>query len=29
LARADEDGAPFCQSDELRTWVAQGLEELS
>jgi hypothetical protein len=29
LARADEDGAPFCQSDELRAWVAQGLEELS
>ncbi len=29
LARAAEDGAPFCQSDELREWVAQGLEELS
>jgi hypothetical protein len=28
LARADEDGAPFCQSDELRAWVVQGLEEL-
>ena len=26
LARADEDGAPFCQSDELKAWVAQGLE---
>jgi hypothetical protein len=29
LARADDDGAPFCQSEELRAWVAQGLEELS
>jgi hypothetical protein len=29
LARADEDRAPFCQSDELRAWVTQGLEELS
>ena len=29
LARADADGAPFARSDELRAWVAQGLEELA
>jgi hypothetical protein len=29
LARADADGAPFSGSDELRAWVAQGLDELS
>ena len=29
LARAEADGAPFVQSDELRTWVTDGLEQLS
>src|SRR5256884_1712358 len=29
LARADADGAPFAGSDELKSWVAQGLDELS
>jgi hypothetical protein len=29
LARAEADGAPFAQSDELKAWVAQGLEELT
>jgi hypothetical protein len=29
LARAEADGAPFCDSDELRAWVVQGLDELS
>jgi hypothetical protein len=29
LARADADSAPFAGSDELRAWVAQGLDELS
>jgi hypothetical protein len=29
LARAEEDDAPFAASDELRAWVAQGLDELS
>ena len=29
LARADADGAAFASSDELRTWVADGLEQLS
>jgi len=29
LARAREDGAPFVQSDELRAWVAAGLEQLA
>jgi hypothetical protein len=29
LARAEADGAPFVRSDELRAWVAQGLDELS
>ena len=28
LARAEADGAPFVASDELKTWVAQGLAEL-
>jgi hypothetical protein len=29
LARAEEDGAPFARSDDLKAWVAQGLSELS
>lgn len=29
LARAEADSAPFCASDELKAWVAQGLEELA
>lgn len=29
LARAEADEAPFAGSDELRAWVAQGLEELA
>jgi hypothetical protein len=29
LARAEADSAPFCSSDELKAWVAQGLEELA
>ena len=29
LARAEADGASFVQSDELRAWVADGLEHLS
>jgi protein tyrosine phosphatase (PTP) superfamily phosphohydrolase (DUF442 family) len=29
LARAEADGAPFAGTDELRAWVAQGLDELS
>jgi hypothetical protein len=29
LARADADGAPFAGFDDLRTFVAQGLEELA
>jgi hypothetical protein len=29
LARAEADGAPFTASDELKAWVAQGLEELA
>jgi hypothetical protein len=29
LARAEADGAPFSGSDELRAWVAQGLDELA
>ena len=29
LARAEADAAPFAGSDELRAWVAQGLDELS
>jgi hypothetical protein len=28
LARAEADGAPFVQSDELKAWVVQGLAEL-
>jgi hypothetical protein len=28
LARAERDEAPFVPSEELRNWVAQGLEEL-
>jgi hypothetical protein len=29
LARAEADDAVFCSTDELKAWVAQGLEELS
>jgi hypothetical protein len=29
LARAEADGAPFVQSDELRSWVSDGLAQLS
>jgi hypothetical protein len=29
VARAEADGAPFAGSDELKAWVAQGLDELS
>lgn len=29
LARAEADEAAFTQSDELRAWVADGLEQLS
>ncbi len=29
FAQAEADGAPFVQSDELRAWVADGLEQLS
>jgi hypothetical protein len=29
LARAEADAAPLAGSDELRAWVAQGLDELS
>lgn len=29
LKRAEAEGAPFVASDELRQWVAQGLDELS
>ncbi len=29
LARAEEDGAPFTEADDLKAWVAQGLDELS
>jgi protein tyrosine phosphatase (PTP) superfamily phosphohydrolase (DUF442 family) len=29
LARAEADGAAFVRSDELRAWVAGGLEQLS
>lgn len=29
LARADADEAPFTRSEELRSWVRQGLDELS
>ena len=29
FAHAEADGAAFVQSDELRAWVADGLEQLS
>jgi hypothetical protein len=29
LARADADDAPFANSDDLKAWVVQGLDELS
>jgi hypothetical protein len=29
IARAEADGAPWVQSDELKAWVLQGLAELS
>lgn len=29
IRRAEADDAPFAKSDELKAWVAQGLEELS
>jgi hypothetical protein len=29
IARAEADGAPFADSDELKAWVAQALDELS
>jgi len=29
IARAEVDGAPWAQSDELKAWVRQGLDELS
>ena len=29
LARAEADEAPFAGSDELKAWVAQGLDELA
>ena len=29
LARAEADGAPWTRSDELRGWVADGLEQLT
>jgi hypothetical protein len=29
LARAESDNAAFMQSDELRAWVADGLEQLA
>ena len=29
LARAEADGAPFAGVEPLRTWVAQGLDELA
>ncbi len=29
IQRAEADSAPFTKSDELKEWVAQGLEELS
>ena len=28
LARAEADGAPFAGSDDLKAWVARGLDEL-
>jgi hypothetical protein len=29
LAQAEADGAPFVNSEELKAWLAQGLEDLS
>jgi protein tyrosine phosphatase (PTP) superfamily phosphohydrolase (DUF442 family) len=29
LARAEADGAPFAQNDDLKAWVTQGLDELA
>jgi protein tyrosine phosphatase (PTP) superfamily phosphohydrolase (DUF442 family) len=29
LRQAEEDGAPFARSDELKGWVRQGLTELA
>lgn len=29
LARAEADAAPFFASDDLKAWVAQGLDELA
>ncbi len=29
LSRAEADNAPFCASEELKAWVAEGLAELS
>jgi hypothetical protein len=29
IARAEADNAPFAQSDELKNWVRQGLDELA
>ena len=29
IARAEEDEAPFAASDELKSWVTEGLRELS
>ncbi len=29
LARAEQDGAPFAQNEDLRAWVAEGLTELA
>ena len=29
IARAETDNAPFAQSDELKAWVRQGLDELA
>jgi len=29
LARAEADGAPFVANEDLRAWVAQGLDELA
>jgi hypothetical protein len=29
IARAERDGAPWVQSDELKAWVVQGITELS
>jgi hypothetical protein len=29
LARAEADGAPFVANEGVRSWVAQGLDELA